>query len=210
MPKIYPIVEGDGEVDAVPLLLRRYLSEVKQRYDIQVAPSKNAHSRNNLLKPDGLERFLKYADKEPEVLGILLILDTEEQCAKDLAFALSKRARKLSLKYPVVIVCAQCEYEAWFLASLETIKPHTKLIDSARYDSPVEERRGVKQWLTSQMPSGKAYKETEDQPAMTSHLDFDLVRPKSRSFRRLEHAIDELLALENTTIRGYVSPQPSE
>lgn len=204
--KIVPIVEGDGEVSAVPLLLRRYLGEVKQRYDIQVAPSKNAHGKHNLLKEEGLERFLKYAQAERDVLGIILIIDTDELCAKELAFHLSARSQKLNLKYPVVIVCAQCEYEAWFLASLDTVKSQVGIDTETEFLTPVEELRNVKGWISSQMPAGKVYKETEDQPAMTSQMKFDLVRAKSRSFRRFEHAIDELLSLEDQETRGYVSP----
>ena len=34
MPTLVPIVEGDGEIEAFPLLLRRLLNEVYQRYDV--------------------------------------------------------------------------------------------------------------------------------------------------------------------------------
>jgi len=49
VPKIIPIVEGDGEVTAVPALLRKILVQAT-RYDIQIARPKNANGRGNLLK----------------------------------------------------------------------------------------------------------------------------------------------------------------
>jgi hypothetical protein len=50
-----------------------------------------------------------------------------------------------------------------------------------------------KQWLTDRMPPGRAYKETADQPALSSHIDLDLAHANSRSFRRLCHAVEQLL-----------------
>ena len=47
MPKIVPIVEGDGEEKAVPVLLYKILHAM-ERWDIQIAYPKNAHSCNNL------------------------------------------------------------------------------------------------------------------------------------------------------------------
>lgn len=65
MPKIVPIVEGDGEVDAVPKLLWKLLAE-KQRWDIQVTRARNAHGCENLKKHGGLESFIERAWREPD------------------------------------------------------------------------------------------------------------------------------------------------
>lgn len=43
MPSIVPIVEGDGEVTALPSLLRRLLYEEFMVYDWQILHPKNAH-----------------------------------------------------------------------------------------------------------------------------------------------------------------------
>ncbi len=195
--KIVPIVEGSGEVDAVPLLLRRLLFEVKHRYEFAIAKPKNAQNRGALIAH--LERFLEYARQEVGCAGVLVLLDADEDCASQLAIGLASRASTLYLSFPVAIVCAKCEYEAWFLASLETIagkplKGRDGLNADAQYDhKKVENLRDVKGWLSANMPPGRAYKETQDQVAMTELLDFNLARERSRSFRRLEHALNEIL-----------------
>lgn len=182
---IVPIVEGDGETTAAPLLLRRLLWENQQRFDVRIARARNAHGRSNLTKIDGLEKFLERIRREPAD-AVLVLLDADQDCAKELAEDLAARTRVLGLPFPVAIVCAKCEYEAWFLASLETIM-------GISYEDDVEAKRGVKEWLSAQMLPDSVYQETKDQAAMTQQIDFTLARERSRSFRRLEHAIEELL-----------------
>ena len=53
--KLIAIVEGHGDVQAVPVLLRRVLYEKLQIYDIEVAPPIRI-SKNKLLKQGELER----------------------------------------------------------------------------------------------------------------------------------------------------------
>jgi hypothetical protein len=187
---IVTIVEGDGEVGALPVLLRRL---VGHHHSVHFVRPKNAHTRNNLTKPGGLERFLELARSEG-CDGALVLLDADKVCAAELAWELAERARDVGLPFPVAIVCVKCEYEAWFLASLETIKGRPGIPAGTVYEGDVESKPGVKEWLTAQMPPGRAYKETQDQAPLSAMLDLDLVRQRSRSFRRLEHAVEELLA----------------
>lgn len=211
MPKIVPIVEGPGEVDAVPALLYKVLQEMNRR-DIQVAAVKNAHGCGNLTKTGGLERFVQYAWKEPDCGAILILVDTDKHCAKELAEGFAKRIQAIGVRHSVVTVCANREYEAWFLASLETIAGkdlggRPGLPEGLQYPDDVEARVGVKGWLDSQFPKGRIYKETEDQILMTRLLDTVLVRNRSRSFCRLWHAVEEALkAMDSGKV--IVTPLP--
>ena len=63
MPKIVPIVEGEGEVEAVPKLLSKVLNELG-RYEFTIARPKNANGRPNLDKPGGLEKFVELSWRE--------------------------------------------------------------------------------------------------------------------------------------------------
>lgn len=201
--RIVPIVEGDGEVEAVPLLLRRLFHDTKSRYEFEILRAKNANGRGNLTKDGGIEKFLKYAQLETNVAGIMVFLDADEDCAKDIALNIAGRAKELHMGVPVTVICPAHEYEAWFLASLDTIsgvriKGREGINSGTSYAGEVEEVRSVKGWLSRNMPEGRAYRETEDQVALTQLLDFALVHERSRSFRRLEHAIDEILnAIDN-------------
>lgn len=199
MPKLVPIVEGDGEVTAVPVLLYKLLREL-QRYDIQVAPPKCAHGRDNLRKPDGLERFVRYAWKEPDCGAILILLDAEDDCPLTLVADFVPRINALGVLHPVVIVCANRMYETWFLASYAALAGQMGL----RTDEPPAEAEAVKNpkdWLNQRFPKGRAYKERTDQEALTRLLIPTLAAVHSRSFRRLTHAVGQAIEAIDTNTK---------
>lgn len=191
MASIVPVVEGPGDVAAVPILLRRVLQERFQRPDIQVSLPKKASGKHKLLRD--LERYLSYAALTPDSKAALVLLDADEECSKDLAVTLAGRSRDIHLNIPIAVVCAKSEYETWFLASLETVKSKLGLPESVAFRGSMENRRGVKEWLTQRMPAGRAYKETTDQASLSAAIDLDLAYRRSRSFRRLCHAVEQLV-----------------
>ncbi len=208
LPNIAAIVEGDGDVDAVPGLLRRILWERLFRYDIRAANPKQANGKPNLLKK--FERFLRYAIID-NCDAILVILDADRECPVDEARTLAARAAALSLAVPVAIVYANSEYETWFIASLSegtgaAIRARLGIPDTVHAPDNFESMRGAKAWLNERMPDSRAYKETEDQGPLTYHIDLDLAYLRSRSFRRLCHAVDELVAAIDQGQHGGVTP----
>jgi hypothetical protein len=206
MPKIVPIVEGYGEVGAVPLLLRRLLGEM-HRWEITVAQAINGHGCGSLKKPGGLERFVNLACREADCAAVLVLLDADDECPKTLATGLAQRVRVAGSKFPVAIVAANREYEAWFLASIESIAGSGKfaLPVGIHYDEDVEAPRDVKGWLSAQMPQGNAYQETGHQASMTNLIDIAVARQNSRSFRRMYHAVEEIVAAIDSQI-GTITP----
>lgn len=70
MPAIVPIVEGDGDVEAVPVLVRTLLAQ-QQAWGWTVARPKKAGGLNNLRSR--LADFLRYADGERDCGGILIM-----------------------------------------------------------------------------------------------------------------------------------------
>ena len=204
MPCIVPIVEGDGDVEAVPLLLRRILQH-HQWFDWSVAHPKRARSLSTLKQK--LESFIRYAEKERDCSGILILFDLDDGCPKDEADDLVQLARQLGSASPIAVAFAHREYEAWFLASLDTIAGSYGLPPGLVYDGDVERRRDVKGWLTRQMPPGQSYKETIHQAKFTNRIDLDHASCRSRSFRRLRHAVEQLVqAADIHHARGYVTP----
>ena len=195
MGSLIVIVEGDGEVEAAPLLLRRILHEHFDRADFTQFKSKNAHGRENLLKPGGLEKYLNYA-RIDGCDGLVVLLDSEvehKNCPPGLARSLSQRAKNLGLPFPVVIVCAAAMYEAWFLASIHTLADNFDLPPDTVFDGDVEQVNNPKNWLTNYMTRTSIYKETTHQVSMTAAIDMLAVQKNSRSFRRMLHAVEELL-----------------
>lgn len=208
-PVIVPIVEGDGEVEAVPFLLRRVLSERHGRYDIRIQRPINARGKTKLLKK--FESFLEYARKDPQCSAVLVLLDGDEDCPRDLATCLVHTAVGLNMSVPIVIVCAHREYEAWFVASLDSetgdsIRAMLGLSETAVHEGDVESIASPKGWIQVRMPQSSGYKETQDQPALTPFIDIEHTRQQSRSFRRLCHAVEELLgAIDSGT--SIVTPE---
>jgi len=205
MPKLVPIVEGDGEVKALRLLLRRLFSEVHQTCDFEVAKPKNAHGCGSLTTLNGIERFVKYALIEPDCEAVLVLIDNdavrglpegqalEDDCAPALAHYLARRINAIHPNKPVVVVVARWEYEAWFLASLETVGQAVGLPEDVVYEGDVESARSAKGWISRRLPPGRKYSETRDQVRMTALLDFGRIESRSPSFRRLKHALEEVV-----------------
>ena len=210
MSVLVSIVEGDGEVEALPVLLRK-LFFARGRWDVKIGRPKNAHGCGNLTKPGGLEKFVELAFREPGCSAVLVLMDadTDEDCPVKLAQEFATRLKAYGIRHPIGIVFARREYEAWFLASLESIvkNGYSGLLANLVYEGDVEEIKDVKGWLSRKFPGTRIYKETEDQASMTNRIDLNTAYSRSRSFRRLSHAVDELLsAIDTETL--IISPKP--
>ena len=190
---IVPIVEGPGDEAAAPVLLRRVLYERLCRYDFEVKRPKKARGRGGLVKKLG--DFLAYARMTPGCAAILVLLDADEDCPRELGTELARRALAAAVGVPIAVVCAKPEYESWFLASDED------------FTCDVEGFSGAKGWLTRKMPPGLAYKETKNQAAFSKCIDIEATVQASRSFRRLCSAVEELVDCIDAD-RTSVTPAP--
>ena len=199
-PSIIAIVEGPGDKNAVPGLIRRILYERLERYDIAVSQSKVAHTKSKLVAE--LEKFLGYAIAE-NCDAILVLVDADGECPLEESANLVERAEALNLAIPVAIVYANSEYETWFICSLseengEGIRVRLGIPESVIAPDNAESIRGAKEWLNGNMPRDLKYQETENQENLTYHIDMNLTHGNSRSFRRLCHAVEELVhAIDN-------------
>ena len=196
MLTIVPVVEGDGDATAFPELLVRILQERYSRYDVLIACGKTkvvkANSRDKLEV--NLDRFLRHAQRKPGCGAILVLVDADNDCPVELAQRLSQRCDEIGSSRPVRIVYARRSYESWFIASLDTIKGMHGIPDTAALSRDAEDVPSPKDWITNQMPSGQAYKETTHQASFSKAIDLELAHRNSRSFRRLCHAVEQLLA----------------
>ena len=220
MPTLVPIVEGDGEVEALPVLLRRLFHEVYQVYDVNIARPKNAHGCGNLTAPEQIERFVAYALLESECDGILVLIDNDavqgliegkvldQDCAPAFAHYLAGRIQAMHPTKPVAVVVARWEYEAWFLASLETVGTVVGVPEGTAYEGDVESERSAKGWIERRLPPGQKYSETRDQARMTAYLDLESATHRSRSFKRLRHALEQLVDA-HLKDRLIVTPLPN-
>ena len=191
---IVAIVEGPGDERALPSLIRRILHERLFRYGIGTGKSKVANGKENLVGK--FEKFVEYAmDDNPS--AILVLVDADEDCPVELASSLARRAAALNAPVPIAVVCAKSEYETWFICSLSDSEGHgirrrLEMQSGAVCPEDPESIRDAKGWLTNHIPRNLGYNPPTDQDDLTHHIAIELVREKSRSFRRLCDAVREL------------------
>ncbi len=207
--KIYAVVEGNGEADpptmdkkalpAVTVLIAKLLQD---RQCWQLFPAKarpwRMRSCGDFFAEGKLEQAIRAHKEFPDCGAVLVLFDLDDGCPKEVAPAVADRIRAMErLPFTVTVVCAKREYEAWFLASLESIHP------GRTYAGDPEGLRAAKGWLEREF----GYREVRDQARYTEALNTPLAEPRSRSFRRLRHAIDEIIASADAGVLS-VTPQP--
>lgn len=204
MPSLITFVEGEGDQAAVPVLLSRILSTY-QSYQWYASRTIRVGSLGSFRKR--LENFLDYVRRDPDCGGALVLLDLDDGCPRNEALALAQAINGYGLPFPVAVVFAHREFEAWFLASISSISYHFEFFsDGLSYVGEPEDLRAAKAWLSDQMPAGKIYKETLHQKQFAEVLDLRHAFAHSRSFRRLYKAVGEVLAQSAAGVRGVVTP----
>ncbi len=191
-PVLVPIVEGHSEVESIPVLLRRLLAEWSQ-YEVTIAKPVRV-SRYKVVRPGELERACELARRRPSGCdAILLVLDADDDCPKELAPALLRRARRASADTPAAVVLAKSEFEAWFLGSLESLRGVRGLAEMAVSPDRPEDIRDAKGYLGRQMTGGRTYVEVDDQPALAGHFDLQSARQRCPSFDKFIRDVESLV-----------------
>ena len=189
--KIYPIVEGHGEVAAAPVLLRRLLAEAGC-YGVQVGtPIRRTQSQ--FRGRETVIAAVRLAALQPQCAAIVLLFDGEDDCPKELAEQVREWAREAADGLPCDVVVACREYETWFVSALESLRGEYGICADAESPADPESRRDAKGWLEEFMPPTRAYSETGDQPGMSQKFDMGLAHLRNRSFRKLVKAVGDLL-----------------
>jgi Domain of unknown function (DUF4276) len=185
---IYIIVEGHGEVNAVPVLLRRLAHERLERYDVQVFPPHRV-PKGRMLNTNALERAATLGRRRIIERGgrggVMLLLDADRECPATLGRELLLRLRGAVQDLPTSVVLAKREYEAWFLAAASSLRGHERVRDTADAPADPEAIAGAKEYLVRELLVPEAaYSETVDQVAFTALMDFAQAL-RCRSFQKL-------------------------
>ena len=184
--RVVSIVEGDGEVAALPVLLRRLGEWRTPGIYLDVAVPIRVHRDRFLNKDDEFKRFLLLAaGKCGEDGWILIMLDADDACPAEMGRDILDRARTCVPHRQISVVLANREYEAWFIAAAESLSGHRGFqCNLAESIVDAETPRDAKGWLKERM-SGGTYGEVTDQPAFSARLDLQQAHDRSRSFRKL-------------------------
>jgi hypothetical protein len=106
---------------------------------------------------------------------------------------LLQRARSVNSDANIEVVVAKCEFEAWFLASAESLAGKSGLIPSFRVPKNPEEIRDAKGELTKNMVGSRSYRPTADQPALASVFDLEQARANADSFDKFWRVVEGIL-----------------
>lgn len=188
--KIYPVVEGQGEVSAMPVLLRR-LRDQAQSWQIECGQAIR-QPRSQLVKKDSLQRAVRIASLQEECSGILIVIDADDDCPRHLAPLLHRWAMEAAGAIPCAVVIANREFEAWFIASMESLRGRRRILPDAVSHQDPETPRNAKGEVERRMHPGASYSPTADQASLTEAFDMRSAYRACRSFRKLVSAFGAL------------------
>jgi hypothetical protein len=192
--KIAAIVEGYGECEAVPILIRRIARTIDPGFVPKVFPPLRVPA-SRIMKEGEMERSVELAARKLQGQGgILVVLDCDwDNCCPAMdGPALLKRAMDARGDLPIAVILAKKEFEAWFLAAAESLRGKHGLPNDLQSPARPEDIRGAKEWLSDKMPYGRSYAETTNQPAFTDLFDMSMAR-RADSFDKCYREIERML-----------------
>jgi hypothetical protein len=205
--KGYLVVEGHGEIEAAQNLVQRLWNDLGLTF-LPWATPKRGRALNTEA---GVRQACELLGSERDCAAALLLRDEDDECPATRGPETAGWVASASLSFPVAVVLAHREFEAWFLPCLplmagKEIRPGLRLSEGAAYEGDPEAKRDVKGLLSTWFPPGKAYKPTLDQLPMTRMIDFPTLRAAQMpSFGTLENA---LKFLASAPAAGRVYPPP--
>lgn len=188
---IQPIVEGQGEAKAFPILLRRLITDLGCYVDVSGAPFRS--KRTEMVREEDFKRAVQIAALKPNSCALLVLFDADDDCAVIHVPSMLAWAREVVPTTPCGVVMARREYEAWFLAAIESLRGQRRIHPEAAYPDDPEQVRAAKGVVSRFMPPNTPYAETVDQPALSALFDLGLAYRRASSFRKLVKELCRLL-----------------
>ena len=175
MKRFVPIVEGYGDVEAVPVLIGR----TGAAFGLQIISEQpiRAGEWKSLRAPGKLERYLELAASR-NADAILIFLDLDDGCAVAERDEALERIESWRNGRPIEVgtVFAVREYECMFLHVAELLNPEAAQV--ANSDQIRDAKGGVRAIL------GRRYKETQDQISLTRTMPLAAVFERCRFYRK--------------------------
>lgn len=188
------IVEGHGEQQAVPILVRRIGDAFPELSFPEMTKTDVLRvSRSRLVREGELERAMELAGRRVgSGGGVLVVIDADDDAACKLGPELLQRATAARADLRIGVVLAVREYEAWLLASARSLAGQHGLPDDLEPPSSPEAIRDAKGWLSTRM-TGHGYRPVLHQPKLTAVMDLEAAR-QAPSFDKLLRDVCRLLA----------------
>jgi hypothetical protein len=185
MSAVCAIVEGDGEVAALPIVLRRLQERFGPSEHVHVTAPIRVYKDRFLNREEEVKRHLLLAAAKCGDEGwILVLLDADDACPMTLAQSIQQRAQAYVPHRRLAVVIANREFEAWFIAAAASLNGVRGFVFNDERQPQAEIPRDAKGWMRERM-ARKAYGPTTDQPAFAARFDIDEAAANSRSFRKM-------------------------
>lgn len=171
---VAPIVEGHGDVAAVPLLLRRMAPELAVARPVRCP-------RTRVVRNDYLIRMARIANANIQDRGAVLVLfDADQDCAAQLGPELESELAKSFPDRLCRVVLAVRGFEAWIAGG------------DASYGLDDADSAGNLKSRIRQANNG-LYQKTVDQPKLIAKADLTRLGQVSRSFGKLFKVVGEFV-----------------
>ena len=193
---IQPIVEGHGEIEAFPVLLRRIANEFGVNDCKILKPL--LHHRSDFNREDKVRKAvclaqLKLAGYAKLRHGIFILFDLDDDCLKNKADDLWAWTKFKGLLIPTFTAFAVMEYEAWFLAGLIPLRERLKIPEHVKPPTNPEEIRAAKEWIGNRMKDRRQYSPTTHQAPCSQYFSLADAYRACRSFRKLVSEFEKAL-----------------
>lgn len=190
--RIGAIVEGHGEVAAVPILLRRIWQEMLGGDFVEVLqPYRISRPRFVRNRDNELSKTVEFVARQllaacPKFDGdlVLILLDTDNDLPCVIGPSVLAAAQQARSDVDIICVAAVTEYESWFVAAAESLSRYLRPDAVAQLPGPLARERIGKGWIKRSW-RGTAYSEAIDQAQLTAAMDLGMCRAGSRSFDKL-------------------------
>ena len=189
------LVEGHGEKDAAPVLVKRLAKELGLP-----ARSWDAIRFKQIRTVGDAEQASAVLRRQADCDCALVLQDEDDGCPAESGPRIAGWLRTAQLPFPCAVVLAHREYEVFFLPCLplmagqplrdERNVERPGLVEGAQFVGDPESLRGVKEWLSRQFGECRSYKPTLDQVVLTRMIDFPTLRESGLPcFATLENAL---------------------
>ena len=179
---IVPIIEGHAEMESVPVLMRR-LKDEWGKHQLEIGKPVRV-PRYQVIKAGQLERRVRMAMQRPNCRAVVVILDADDDCPKDFAPELLRRAEQAAQDTLVSVVLPKSEMESWFVGSMESLRGTRGISSEACSPHNPEAIRDAKGYLTQSMEGSHRYMEVDDQPTFAASFDLSQAASNCRSFKK--------------------------
>lgn len=187
-----PIVEGHGEVEALPALIHRIALAADFQGVLRVNPPIRIKSASFINDEAYFQKqvTLVTAKAAQEAGTVLILLDCEDDCPGTLGPSLLQRAKAVRENVDIFVALAYREFETWFLASAESLRGVRGLPGDLTPPPNAVLIRDAKGWLGSRM--NIAYDPVSHQLEFVRKFNLEGAR-SNQSFDRFYLAIHRLL-----------------